>query len=398
MNQINPNKSFNLEMNEKAVKDTLNEFIRLYLSKDEMIDEDEWLLNVLDKNMPSLTKEEARSLLNNMNNMDELWSNINALGKDGYNADAWLFHQTLSFLQNKEAENYRYISLLSESMERVNDRVLNIVSAIYSNDLWSNHIKGGEDDDNIPHETAVKNIQHIILEECENLIQLGKNPLLLKQKDLNMLAYHFSKNATIMGIGTMIFMAEFFLANKMQQQGLSEKQRELLATALKTGKDVGLRNAIVFSLKFCSERGFLPLLAKGTSTMLFIAFAFVTVETMKIFFKYNNGEITSWQAFNEISKVSAVGICGAFLDVKGAALGMSAGTYVCPGIGTAIGGFVGGVICSTIGQRITPVVYDCSIIFLNEMTNTLQTVCNANNANKIFEIPSTIYNRLKVWN
>ena len=132
--------------------------------------------------------------------------------------------------------------------------------------------------------------------------------------------------------------------------------------------------------------------------MLFIAFAFVTVETMKIFFKYNNGEITSWQAFNEISKVSAVGICGAFLDVKGAALGMSAGTYVCPGIGTAIGGFVGGVICSTIGQRITPVVYDCSIIFLNEMTNTLQTVCNANNANKIFEIPSTIYNRLKVWN
>lgn len=367
-----------------AVYQIMEDVISSYLQKHDDVSDEQWVMGTLTVYLSDKSEKEisaiARSLLaDDGERMDKLWDDVTSSGKQGYNAQVWLSREVKRCMQeNSNHDFHHWLLLQNSSMERLNKRFAQEIAGLVDSHAFQQHgknNKGDEDADATVFRGAfVKRLHSIVVEEYEALVGMGVNPLLLKQQDLHLLALSFSKNAVDMGITTMIFMTELCLARKLEQLGVREKNRAKVAKAITSVKDVGIRKAVETVLKISSERGLLPLLAKGTPTAVFTGVAFVAIESSKVFLRYGNGEINGWQMFHQTSRIWATGIFSAVMEAKGCATGTGIGTWASgtsigtwmagtsigmlfPGAGILVCGLVGGFICNSVGHRIVPYFY-----------------------------------------
>lgn len=391
-------KKKNMITNEATVYQVMEDILLSYMQKQDQVTDEQWMSDILKCYFPDASIKEinsiSKSILYEMDRTNESWNNMLVSEKEGYNAQVWLFHEIRgSMRENANRECLAELSLQNVSMERLNTKVAQEIFRLNSATAQNIYGKrnGNRDDTDLAyfHDVSLQRLHRIIIEEYEALIKARVNPLLMKQEDLNQLAYYFSKNSTAMGITNMIFMTEFFLAKNLQRNSVQEENRirvgNLVEFGIKNGIDFGIRNAVATALRISSECGLIPLLMKGTPTEIFAGIAFVAVESSKIFLQYNKGEITGWEVFNQTNKIMAAGVCSTILDSKGCVLGgkvgASIGTMVMPGVGTTvggIGGIVGGFICCSLGQKVTPYLYDQVIRIEGNLVNILRANFHAN--------------------
>lgn len=132
---------------------------------------------------------------------------------------------------------------------------------------------------------------------------------------------------------------------------------EVVAAAITTGADFGVKTAAAGALKAASEKGILTILPKGTPAAAFANIAFVAVENVKIATKWVNGELDSREAIDEMQTTTASCIAGIAASGKGFADGAIVGGVVFGPVGAVVGGVVGGAVGymagSTVGRAVT---------------------------------------------
>lgn len=126
---------------------------------------------------------------------------------------------------------------------------------------------------------------------------------------------------------------------------------ELVETALTTGADFGVKTALAGGLKVATEKGFLPIIAKGTSGNVFANIAFVAVENAKVLKKMATGDLTLHEGIEEMQQTTGACVAGIAASVKGAAIGSTVGAVFGP-VGWAVGGFVGGTVGYMAGSKV----------------------------------------------
>lgn len=132
---------------------------------------------------------------------------------------------------------------------------------------------------------------------------------------------------------------------------------EVVAAAITTGADFGVKTAAAGALKTASEKGILTILPKGTGPTTFANIAFVAVENVKIAGKWISGELDSREAIDEMQTTTASCVAGLVAGGKGMAIGGTIGLIVFGPVGAAVGGVVGGAVGymagSTVGRAVT---------------------------------------------
>ena len=181
------------------------------------------------------------------------------------------------------------------------------------------------------------------------------------------LAYHLSKNAVLMGTGSMALAATLCLGTSYLEGRRWASQREhLMGTTLRLGAKSGMRIAVAGALKVGAARNMLPIVAGASSTSALLAIATIGVECGDAMIQYANGSIDAMQAVDRAGRSSTVGIFAMGFGAQGAILGATAltalpliplaapiigSTAALPVVGELIGGGAGIFAGSIVGKK-----------------------------------------------
>lgn len=184
-----------------------------------------------------------------------------------------------------------------------------------------------------------------------------------KQNILEVEWNDFTVKDVALGLGKQIGYATVQGAAVSAGMGLAKKVfsdepvegEEVVATALKSGADFGVKTATAGAIKAASEKGVISSLPKGTSGATIANVAFVAVENAKVLGKVASGDLTVTEGVDAMASTTLSCMAGLSGQAKGAALGASMGSIFGP-VGTAVGGFVGGTVGyiagSTVGKAV----------------------------------------------
>ena len=181
------------------------------------------------------------------------------------------------------------------------------------------------------------------------------------------LAYHLSKNAVLMGTGSMALAATLCLGTSYLEGKRWTAQREhLMGTTLRLGAKSGMRIAVMGALKVGAARNMLPIMAGAASTNALLAIATIGVECGDAMIQYANGSIDALQAVDRAGRSSTAGIFAMGFGAQGAILGATAlaalpliplaspiigSTAAFPVVGELIGGGAGIFVGSIVGRK-----------------------------------------------
>ena len=171
------------------------------------------------------------------------------------------------------------------------------------------------------------------------------------------LAYHLSKNAVLMGTGSMALAATLCLGTSYLEGRRWTVQREhLMGATLRVGAKSGMRIAVLGALKVGAARNMLPIVAGAASINALPAIATIGIECGDAMIQYANGSINALQAIDRAGRSSTAGIFSLGLGAQGATLGAAAlaGLPLIPLASPIIGSaaafpFVGAIIGSGAG-------------------------------------------------
>ena len=160
--------------------------------------------------------------------------------------------------------------------------------------------------------------------------------------DTKMLAKHIGKRAVLAGVQGAALGAGFQIISRLAAEGTVEEE-EVVAVALKTGADSGIKYAATGAIKIAAERGVLKLIPKGMSTGTIANIVCVAVENVKILSRVSAGDITCREALDQIGCNTAAMIYGLKASSYGAYKGLLLLSWI-PVIGPIGGGLIGGII------------------------------------------------------
>jgi hypothetical protein len=182
----------------------------------------------------------------------------------------------------------------------------------------------------------------------------------LKQYDWNIyntkeLAVNIGKNAGRMGMQAALITTGFELVEKTVQ-GQEISADEAVETALTTGIDTGLKQAVAGALKVGTEKGVIVLIPKGTPAGVIAGIACMSIENAKILLKVSKGELELSQGIDCMGRTSLALVGGLALTATGAAVGASLLGWI-PIAGPLIGGIVGGMAGYMAGSKVGSAIY-----------------------------------------
>lgn len=118
---------------------------------------------------------------------------------------------------------------------------------------------------------------------------------------------------------------------------------EIVADALESGMDFGVKTATAGALKVASEKEIINLIPKGTPASTIANIAFVAVENLKVVGKVATGELSVHEGLEQMEETTISTVAGIAAMAKGAEVGASIGSVFGPA-GTAVGAFAGGTL------------------------------------------------------
>ena len=182
------------------------------------------------------------------------------------------------------------------------------------------------------------------------------------------IAYHLSKNAALMGTGSLALSVGMCLGQSyFESRKLGFDNKMITEALLRPGAKSGLRVALIGALKIGAARNALPIISSVASSGALLGVATVGVECCDAMIQYAQRRIDAWQAIDQVGRASTTGICSLALGAQGAAIGASAvgmisvmpivapilgSTIALPIMGELIGGGTGIFVGSLAGKEV----------------------------------------------
>lgn len=174
--------------------------------------------------------------------------------------------------------------------------------------------------------------------------------------DNKVLAKNIGRMSASAGIMGAALGAGFHIASKLAADEPIESE-EVVATALETGADAGIKTATTGAIKVASERGILKIVPKGTKIGTIANVVCVAIENVKILLRVARGEITMGEALDLMGCNTVAMTFGLRWGAFGAGIGVLALSWI-PVAGPVIGGFAGGLIGYMAGSKVGETVYN----------------------------------------
>lgn len=176
--------------------------------------------------------------------------------------------------------------------------------------------------------------------------------------NLKKVAKNVGKKAAFAGVTAAGISAGYEIVSKAVNEEEIESE-EVVATAFKTGTDVGVNAALAGAVKVAAEKGLVKVIPKGTPGGTIANIVYTGVENTKILGKISTGELSVKQGLNKMEEITTSTTLGTILAAKGTAVGASIGAtalswipVVGTGVGAVVGGFVGGTVSYIAGSKI----------------------------------------------
>lgn len=172
------------------------------------------------------------------------------------------------------------------------------------------------------------------------------------------LALHLGKNAAFSGMQAAAISTGFNLASKAFK-GEKIEGDEVVALALKTGADAGIKSAVTGALHVGVEKGIIRIIPKSMPIGMLANIACVGIENIKIFGKVAIGELTISQGLDHMGRTTTAMWIGLSWGAQCTAIGAMMGTIIpIPVIGNIIGGVVGGMVGYMAGSKVGQTIYN----------------------------------------
>lgn len=168
--------------------------------------------------------------------------------------------------------------------------------------------------------------------------------------DSRMLAKHVAEQSFVSGIQGATLSIGFNLVSKLAADEPIETE-EVVATALKTGADTGVKTAAAGAMKVASEKGVLSIIPKGTPISTITNVACVAIENVKILRKVATGELSIREGIDQMGCNTVAMTYGLSWGGKGTVIGATALSWV-PIVGPIVGGVVGGAVGYMAGSKV----------------------------------------------
>lgn len=167
--------------------------------------------------------------------------------------------------------------------------------------------------------------------------------------DSRMLAKSVAKQSFVAGVQGAALSVGFQLMAKLASDEPIESE-EVVAAAIKTGADTGIKTAAAGAVKVASEKGVLSVIPKGTPISTITNVACVAIENVKILGKAATGELTMREALDQMGCNTVAMAHGLSWGGKGALAGAAALSWI-PIVGPIVGGVVGGTVGYMAGSK-----------------------------------------------
>lgn len=227
------------------------------------------------------------------------------------------------------------------------------VQQAFPNKSVTDHI-GGTDKVEIASDPLTK-------EEVKRMQMEAQDTGVIPRTDWNVystreLAINLGKQAGVAGMQAALVATGIGLAGKVLS-GEEVEGSEVVATALQTGADAGIKAAAGGALTVASEKGIFSILPKPIAPGTITKIACVGVENVKILWKVAKGELTMSEGLEHMGRTSTAMISGLACAGAGAAIGAVALSWI-PIVGPIAGGVIGGMVGYTAGSKVGEAVFN----------------------------------------
>ncbi len=170
------------------------------------------------------------------------------------------------------------------------------------------------------------------------------------------LALQIGRNAGFAGLQAAAVTTGFTLAaNALKGEQIDAD--EVVAAAIETGADTGIKAAVAGAVKVGSERGIISLIPRGTPMGIISGIACNAIENVKILAKVAKGELTMSEALDKMGRTATTMYYGMAWGAAGTGIGALALSWV-PIVGPVIGGVAGGMVGYMAGSKFGSAVYE----------------------------------------
>ncbi|MCH1624225.1 hypothetical protein [Fredinandcohnia quinoae] len=231
-----------------------------------------------------------------------------------------------------------------------------------------------------------KGLEKIEAKRLQNEVQKGNIDAVkadwnyYQVKDLSI---QLGQKAAFSGVQAAAISAGFDVAVKMYQ-GKEIKSKEVIAIALNSGADVGVKAALTGAVKVASERGLIAVVPKGTPIGAITTMVYVGVENAKLLGKVASGELSLREGLQKMEETTVSTTFGLISSAIGAAEGALIGAaalawipVIGPGVGAFIGGIVGGTVSYLAGSKVGEAVYSAHKKIQNFAKETAKGIVNS---------------------
>ena len=345
-------------------------FLADYAQKGPAVTDKEWLKNILAAQLPNVTAAEIDKFTAEIEEVttaqEKLYAEVCAAGKTfGWSEETWLYHKLMNHRTDNDNDFSKTCLRQLKYLSRGNEDLMRHVEKIHSLNA---------DDDDFD-EQAASLLRSSLTKQTpaakrksaaagqSAVLKTGLTNSLSTQLHRSLahsniarlesteIAHSLTRNATMAGVGGVAVTAGFAALACLRQGAVSGAvQQQMFRTLLKSGINRGMRTAVVGALRVGAERNMLPLLARGTPAVAFVAVAAVGIESAKVFIERATGNLTNLEALDRAGRVSVSGVATVALSHYGGMAGAACLSAI-PGVGMIVGGMLGYAIGNAIGQH-----------------------------------------------
>lgn len=364
-------KSEHTPENEKAAKEIMTDFFISYVNKPENLSDWEWLKNKLCEHLadkpPSEIENFCEELFQTQSRIDELTADICSAEKSEYRAEIWMYQKLLTEFAEDDEEYFQNLCCNDRILTEINEWLVHIADELKRINFEKNRMSYDDDDldefENdffrqeyffpvknlkkssrkkiLTKESIGNSLNKSIFNQFQRTAKTDLGHIDLRGRDFDEIAVRIGKNAALNGVGgiAVTTMLTIVMQGGFRRAGV----KEIINLLLKTGASQSLRTVTSGALKVIAEKGTIPILTKSTPLVVIAALAGIAIESSKIIWKYERGQIGIMEAMDRIGRISTSVIFAVGFGSVGGVIGVAAFSLI-PVAGPLIGGIIGSLI------------------------------------------------------
>lgn len=359
----------NISSNEKYAKEVMTDFFISYLEKNSNTSDEDWLKNKISEHLPEMPKNEVENFCDELffclKDFDETTEDILSNHNSNYRSEIWMYKKLLKNFSEENEEHFQNLCCKNEILFDINNWLAEVSDDLkkikferdklhyddedfeeFDNDFWSyrNFSSGTENISRkkfLTKESVGNSLNKSIFNQFQRTAKTDLGHVDLHGRDFDDIAMKIGKNAALNGVGGIAVTT--VLTVVMQGGFRRASLKEVMNLLIKTGAAQSLRTVTSGALKVIAEKGAVPILTRTTPVIVIAALAGIAVESSKVVWQYEKGQIGILEAMDRIGRVSTSIIFAVGFGSVGGILGVAAFSVV-PVAGPLIGGIIGSLI------------------------------------------------------